>query len=102
VANAYINFALLSMLIGVAAGSFPRHFKCPLALSGNGVLQGLLFNVLAFNIESFTSLPPEVFKYTPAMDEQTIAIVWSVTAGISALIVILVWTLATEDPVVSN
>ncbi|EEC77318.1 hypothetical protein OsI_15983 [Oryza sativa Indica Group] len=58
-ANAYINFALLSMLIGVAAGSFPRHFKCPLALSGNGVLQGLLFNVLAFNIESFTSLPPE-------------------------------------------
>uniref|UniRef100_A0A0E0H147 Uncharacterized protein n=1 Tax=Oryza nivara TaxID=4536 RepID=A0A0E0H147_ORYNI len=98
-ANAYINFALLSMLIGVAAGSFPRHFKCPLALSGNGVLQGLLFNVLAFNIESFTSLPPEVFKYTPAMDEQTIAIVWSVTAGISALIVILVWTLATEDPV---
>uniref|UniRef100_A0A0E0R564 Uncharacterized protein n=1 Tax=Oryza rufipogon TaxID=4529 RepID=A0A0E0R564_ORYRU len=35
VANAYINFALLSMLIGVAAGTFPGHFKCPLALSGN-------------------------------------------------------------------
>uniref|UniRef100_A0A0D3HJ49 Uncharacterized protein n=1 Tax=Oryza barthii TaxID=65489 RepID=A0A0D3HJ49_9ORYZ len=35
VANAYINFALLSMLIGVAAGTFPGHFKCPLALSGS-------------------------------------------------------------------
>uniref|UniRef100_A0A0E0MEM4 Uncharacterized protein n=1 Tax=Oryza punctata TaxID=4537 RepID=A0A0E0MEM4_ORYPU len=93
-ASMYINFALISMMIGAAAGTVPDVFRWHLGLSGNGVLQGLIFNVMAFNIELFTSLMTDCFNKLHQK------VLFWVTGGTSAVAVTLIWTLATEDPLI--
>uniref|UniRef100_A0A0E0MDB8 Uncharacterized protein n=1 Tax=Oryza punctata TaxID=4537 RepID=A0A0E0MDB8_ORYPU len=92
VASIYINFALISMMIGAAAGTIPDVFRWHLGLSGNGVLQGLLFNIIAFNCELFTSLMAD------SLDKLHQIVLYWVTGGTSAVAVTIIWTWTTEDP----
>lgn len=85
----YINFALISMMVGAAAGTLPDVFRCHMGLSGNGVLQGLLFNIIAFT----TLLPGSLVKLSQR-------VMYWVTGATSAIAVTVIWTLATEDPLV--
>uniref|UniRef100_A0A0D3HJ45 Uncharacterized protein n=1 Tax=Oryza barthii TaxID=65489 RepID=A0A0D3HJ45_9ORYZ len=92
VASVYINFALISMMVGAAAGTLPDVFRCHMGLSGNGVLQGLLFNIIAFNYELFTTLLPG------SLVKLSQRVMYWVTGATSAIAVTVIWTLATEDP----
>jgi hypothetical protein len=94
VASVYINFALISMMVGAAAGTLPDVFRCHMGLSGNGVLQGLLFNIIAFNYELFTTLLPG------SLVKLSQRVMYWVTGATSAIAVTVIWTLATEDPLV--
>uniref|UniRef100_A0A0E0BG92 Uncharacterized protein n=1 Tax=Oryza glumipatula TaxID=40148 RepID=A0A0E0BG92_9ORYZ len=94
VASVYINFALISMMVGAAAGTLPDVFRCHMGLSGNGVLQGLLFNIIAFNYELFTTLLPG------SLVKLSQRVMYWVTGATSAIAVTVIWTLATEHPLV--
>uniref|UniRef100_A0A0D9XPY6 Uncharacterized protein n=1 Tax=Leersia perrieri TaxID=77586 RepID=A0A0D9XPY6_9ORYZ len=89
--NAYLNFALASMFLGAIASTLPEVAKHYRGVSANGVLQGIIFAIVAFNIETYSNLtkPEELHKA-----------VWWTSGPLSVLAVTIYWTVSTEEPIV--
>lgn len=51
ICNIYFTFALVSMLLGVIASSFPDTAPCSMAVSWNGTLQVFLFMIASFHLD---------------------------------------------------